>query len=504
MNAQQGQQVYLGVDLGAESGRVIAGSWDGSKMVLKPLHRFGNGGVRIAGSLRWDILRLWSEIQGGLALGAKEFSGQVRSVGIDTWALDFVLLSKSGELLGLPHHYRDARTRGLIKAAEAKVPREEIFSASGIQFMEINTLYQWMALHRDSPEIVEAADRFLMIPDFLNWSLCGSTAVEFTNATTTQFFHPEKKAWSVELLRRLGLSSDALGGVIQPGTRLGTLRESVMETTGLSRGIEVIAPATHDTGSAVAAVPTDRTGKPGWAYISSGTWSLVGIESAVPYLSARALELNLTNEGGVDGTWRVLKNVMGLWLVQQCRRVFEVHGGTSDYAVLANMADQSAPLRSIVDPDDARFLNPTDMPAAIRDYCRETHQRIPETEGAIIRCALESLALKYAVVLGQIEDVTGQAIEIIHIVGGGSRNRLLNQLTADACQRPVLAGPAEATVLGNLLVQVRATGELNTLSDIRDAVRRSAEVEAFEPRPDLRGMWGATRERMAGLLPRRF
>ncbi|HTI70566.1 MAG TPA: rhamnulokinase family protein [Candidatus Limnocylindria bacterium] len=498
------QQVYLGVDLGAESGRVMAGSWNGSRFELSQLHRFSNGSIRIANTLRWDILRLWSEIQNGLTAGGKEFGSEVRAVGVDTWALDFVLLSKSGEMLGLPHHYRDARTKGLIKVADNKVPRAEIFAASGIQFMEINTLYQWMAMHRTSPEVIAAADRFLMIPDFLNWCLCGSTSVEFTNATTTQFYHPTRKTWSTELLGRLGLSSAPLREVVLPGTVLDSLRESVQAITGLGANVQTIAPATHDTASAVAAVPTERTGKAGWAYISSGTWSLVGIESAEPYLSERALELNLTNEGGVDGTWRVLKNVMGLWLVQQCRRAFEAQGGTADYGVLVSLAEQANPLRAIIDPDDARFLNPTDMPAAIRGYCGETGQRVPIGEAAIIRCVLESLALKYAVVVGQIEEVTQQRIEVIHIVGGGSRNRLLNQLTADACQCPVVAGPAEATILGNLLVQARTLGELGSLADIRQAVRRSADVECFEPRPDTQGMWGAARERLAGLLPQRF
>jgi rhamnulokinase len=388
-----------------------------------------------------------------------------------------------------------------MKAAQDKVPRPEIFAATGIQFMEINTLYQWMALSKNSPEVIAAADRFLMIPDFLNWCLCGSKSVEFTNATTTQFFDPLKNRWSTGLLEKLGLPTRPLREIVQPGALLGGLRESVRQAAGLPGGVQAIAPATHDTGSAVVAVPTDLTGKSGWAYISSGTWSLVGIESAAPFLGEKALELNLTNEGGVDGTWRVLKNVMGLWLVQQCRRVFEARGRQSDYAALAALADQAPPLRAIVDPDDPRFLNPVDMPAELQGFCRETGQRTPESEGALIRCALESLALKYAVVIGQIEEVSGRPIEVIHIVGGGSRNHLLNQLTADACQRPVLAGPAEATVLGNLLIQAKASGEIGSLAEVREAVRASSEVLRFDPRRDKNGMWAAARERFAGIRP---
>ena len=492
-------QIYLGIDLGAESGRVMAGCWDGARLALEELHRFPNGPVSLAGTLRWDALRLGQEIQQGLAVAARRFGDRIVSVGVDTWGLDYVLLSQSGELLGLPFCYRDARTRGRLAATLRQVPRADIFAATGAQFLEINTLYQLQAHFATSPEVFAGASTFLMMPDWLNWCLCGSRVAEFTNATTTQFCDPMRRTWAVELLRRLGLPTHCLPELVSPGTRVGELRASVSELTGLGR-IPVIAPATHDTGSAVAAVPTAHSGRTDWAYISSGTWSLVGIESPSPLLSPRALELNVTNEGGVDGTWRVLKNVMGLWLVQRCRQAFAERGGTDDYARLTALAEAAPPLRSFVDPDDPRFLNPADMPAEIQAFCRETNQPVPKDEGALIRCVLESLALKYAAVLRQLEELGGEIIRVVHVVGGGSRNRLLNQLTADACQLPVLAGPVEATVMGNVLVQAKALGELGSLGQLREVVRNSEDVIRFEPRPDASAHWAEARSRFARLL----
>ncbi len=421
-------------------------------------------------------------------------------MGVDTWALDYVLLSKSGEMLGLPFNYRDPRTHGLVEEACRRVPRAEIFAESGLQFMPINSLYQLIAHRRRSPEVFDAAETLLMIPDWLNWCLCGAKGVEFTNATTTQLVHPTRRAWSEKLLTAFELPRRIFPEIIAPGARLGNLRSDVISRTGLS-GVEVIAPATHDTGSAVVGVPTANTGRANWAYISSGTWSLMGVEVPQAVLTPRALELNLTNEGGVDGTYRLLKNIMGLWLVQQCKRAFDARGRSFDYAELVRLAGEAAPLRSLVDPDDARFLAPDDMPRAIQSFCRETNQPVPETEGQLVRCALESLALKYRVVLGGIEEVTGTAVEVIHIVGGGSRNALLNQFTADACGVPVLAGPTEATVLGNLLMQVRARGELASLADIRGVVRGAGEVSEFVPEPS--SAWTEAGERFARMLARR-
>lgn len=475
----------------------MAGLWNGSQMRLEELHRFPNGGVPVGDSLRWDVVRLGGEIEQGLGIAARKYGENIVSMGADTWAVDFVLLSKSGEMLGLPRHYRESRNRRAMERMLKQVPREEIFAASGIQFMPINTLCQMVAMKEENPELLDAADSFLMIPDFLHWSLCGSKVSEFTNATTTQFFHPKTKRWSTDLLGKFGIPTHMLPEVVQPGTELGTLRESVMQRTGLGK-VKVVAPATHDTGSAVAAVPTAGTGCGNWAYISSGTWSLLGVELATPNLSRYAVELNLTNEGGVDGTYRVLKNIMGLWLVQQCRRAFERRGAVSDYAELVRLAEKAAPFRSLIDPDDLSFLNPADMSEAISAYCAATGQEKPRNEGEFVRCILESLALKYANVLNCLKDITGQWMEAIHIVGGGSRNALLNQFTANACMRKVVAGPAEATVLGNLLVQARAAGELSSLDDLRRVTWASSEVQEYQPQDAP--AWKEARHRFANLL----
>ena len=473
-------QTYLAVDLGAESGRVIAGAWDGKTMRMEEVHRFPNGPVHVNGTMRWDVLRLWAEIQNGIAAAKKKFGTSIVSVGVDTWGVDYVLLSQTGELIGMPFHYRDRRTQGMLARALDIVQRAEIFAATGAQFMEINSLYQLLAFHQTNPGLLAITDRFLMMPDFFNWCLCGAKVSEFTNATTTQCLHPIKRDWAHDLLKRLNLPTTIFPEIVAPGARLGVFD-----------GIEVIAPATHDTASAVAAVPTEHTGKSTWAYISSGTWSLLGIEVGEAVLSQRALELNFTNEGGVDGTYRLLKNIMGLWLVQECKRAFERNGKKYDYGELTRVAIDAAPFRSLINPDDRRFLNPPDMPPAIQQYCRETAQPVPETEGQIVRCVYESLALKYAWVLDWIEELTGTRIEVVHIVGGGSKNNLLNTFTANACGRPVIAGPAEATALGNLLIQARARDEINSLAALRAISRNSSELQTLTPDPGQRPAWSS-------------
>lgn len=470
-------RVYLGVDLGAESGRVVAGIFDGRHIRLEELHRFPNGPFELAGSWRWDVSRLWSEIKRGLSSAPMRFGDSIASVGVDSWGVDYVLLSKSGELIDQPFHYRDSRANGVMERAFLSVPKVDIFAETGLQFLSFNTLYQLLS----SPELLAHADRLLLMPDYFHWCLCGSTTVEFTNATTTQFFNPIRRTWAVEFLQRFGLPTHMLGPVVQPGTILGKLRAEVQIETGLD-AIAVVAPATHDTASAVVAVPTAHTGKANWAYISSGTWSLVGVELPGANLSPTTLARNLTNEGGVDGTYRLLKNVMGLWLVQRCRVAFQQHGLNCDYDTLMADAEAAGSLRSLIDPDDPRFLNPRDMPAEIAEYCRETGQTIPDSPGRFVRCCLDSLAWKYRIVVERLEEVTGERIEVIHVVGGGARNRLLNQLTADATGRIVLSGPVEATALGNVLIQARAAGDLGSLSDLWAVVRGSFPVDRFDPR----------------------
>ena len=506
--------VFLAVDLGAESGRVIAGrltpgseneAENGPTVTLEEVHRFPNGPVSIPSpdgtpSLRWDLPALWANVAEGLREAGTRFSNEVVSVGVDTWGVDHVLLSETGEALGWPWNYRDARTAGGFDEAFADVPRDEIFAGTGVQFLPFNSLYQLRATRRDHPELLSAARRVVLIPDWFHRCLCGSEAVEFTNATTTQLVDPTTRDWNRELIGRLDLPDRLFGPIVPPGTELGPLFPAVARAAGLPETVKVVAPATHDTASAVAAVPTDRTGNADWAYISSGTWSLVGVETPAPILGDAALAANVTNEGGVDGTNRLLKNVMGLWLVQGVRRAFSRGGSELDYDELTARAEQAEGLVSLIDPDDPRFLAPADMAAEIRGFCKETGQPEPEDIAATVRCCLDSLALRYAAVLGTLGELTGVAPEVVHVVGGGSRNALLNQLTADASGLPVIAGPVEATALGNVLMQARAAFEIDSLAELRAVVRRSEETTRFEPAG--RGDWSEAKERLRTLSAR--
>lgn len=475
------EKTYLAVDLGAESGRVMAGHFDGSKISLEQFHRFDNGPVSLGGTLRWNLISLWTEIQNGLREASSKLNGSAVSVGVDTWGVDFVLMNKNDELLGQPWNYRDSRTDSMIQKACSRVPRAEIFAETGMQFIQINSLYQLLAMCERDPELVEQAERFLMIPDFFHWCLSGSRVVEFTNATTSQLLNAKTRDWAFDLIRKLEIPTKMFPEVVSPGADLGTLRGDVADFTGLGR-LKVVAPATHDTGAAVAAIPTTRTGQANWAYISSGTWSLMGVEVQEAILTEQALRRNVTNEGGVDGTFRLLKNIMGLWLVQGCKKAFAARGKDIDYAELTRLATEATAFRSLVDPDRPEFLGPPDMTTAIAEECRRTNQPVPETEGQFVRCALESLAMKYRMVLGWMEELTGVPVEVIHIVGGGTQNQLLNQFTADACGIPVFAGPIEATALGNVLIQARAAGDLSSLSEIREVVRRSETIGEYTPR----------------------
>jgi rhamnulokinase len=353
-----------------------------------------------------------------------------------------------------------------------------------------------LAVKQNTPELLEQTGTLLFMPDFIHWALCGSNVAEFTIASTSQCLNPVNRTWASGLLKKFGLPTRIFPKLVAPGAKLGRLRKGVAERSGLA-GVNVVAPPAHDTASAVAGVPTANSGKANWAYLSSGTWSLMGVELDKASLSPRTLELNLTNEGGLDGTYRLLKNIMGLWLVQQCKRSFDSRGKALDYAQLARLAAKAPPLRSLVNVDDSRFLNPPDMPKAIQDFCRKTGQPIPRTEGELVRCAYESLALKYRQVLGSLEELSGNRLEVIHIVGGGSQSDILNQFTAHACQRPVVAGPVEAAAMGNLLVQARSSGELKSLAEIRAVVRSSSGVKRYEPGPV--GPWELAASRLAAL-----
>ena len=491
------ENCYLAVDLGAESGRVVAGLFDGTRIRLEEIHRFANGPVHVAESLRWDVLRLWSEIQSGLGKAAQSFAIDAVSVGVDTWGVDYVLLGRADEMLGHPFHYRDPRTAGVMQRCFSRVPRKEIFAATGLQFMPINTLYQLIAMRETNPQLMAQVQRFLMMPDLVHWLLCGSQVVEFTNATTSQCLDATSGDWAWDMLRRFELPTEIFPEVVPPGTKLGKLRVSVAERCRIPR-LDVVAPATHDTGSAVAAIPTEKTGTANWAYVSSGTWSLMGLELPQPVLSPRALDLNVTNEGGIDGTYRLLKNIMGLWLVQECRRSFERAGRSLNYGELTQLAAAARPFCSLVDPDAPAFLAPADMPAEMVKWCQARGRPAPSSEGEFVRTALESLALKYRMVLGWLEELSGSRVDVIHVVGGGSQNELLNQFTANACGRPVVAGPVEATALGNVLVQARTSGALTTLAEMRSVVRASSSLKHYEPRDQA--AWAAAYAQFCELL----
>jgi rhamnulokinase len=379
----------------------------------------------------------------------------------------------------------------------SRVPRKEIFAATGLQFMPINTLYQLIAMQQTNPQLMAQAQRFLMMPDLFHWLLCGSQVVEFTNATTSQCLDATGGDWAWDMLRKFEIPTSIFPEVVPPGTKLGKLRTSVAERCRIPR-LEVIAPATHDTGSAVAAIPTEKTGTANWAYVSSGTWSLMGLELSNPVLSMRALELNVTNEGGIDGTYRLLKNIMGLWLVQECRRAFDRSGNSLNYAELTRLASEARPFCALVDPDAAEFLAPADMPAEIVKWCQARGRPAPSTEGEFVRTALESLALKYRMVLGWLEELSGSKVDVIHIVGGGSQNELLNQFTANACGRPVVAGPVEATAFGNVLVQARSSGALSTLAEMRSVIRASSALKHYEPQDQ--SAWAAAYFKFCELL----
>jgi rhamnulokinase len=483
----------LAFDLGAESGRGVLGFFDGERLKLEVVHRFANGPVRTLDAFYWDVLRLYMEMVATLRRCAVDHGG-IDSLGVDTWGVDFALLGRGGTLLGNPRHYRDPHTEGIMEAAFARVSRQEIFRHTGLQFMRFNTLFQLLALQRDRSPLLEMAESLLMMPDLFHFFFTGVEGNELTDTSTTQMYDPTARDWAHGLLQAFGLPAQILGKVIQPGTVLGPLRPSVAADTGLN-AVPVISPATHDTGSAVAAVPAS-TSK--WAYISSGTWSLMGVELDGPLINDQALRYNFTNEGGVRGTIRFLKNIMGLWLVQECRRAWQRGGRDYSYEELARLAEAAPAFVSLVDPDNSAFILPPSMPAALAEFCGGTGQPAPVEPGAMVRCALESLALRYRWVLDRLEELLGYRLEVIHVVGGGSQNALLCQFTADACNRQVLAGPVEATAIGNVLVQAIGLGLLGSLADARDVVRRSFEVRAYDPRDPER--WQGPYDRFVGYL----
>jgi rhamnulokinase len=466
------QKPYLAFDFGAQSGRAVLAHLQSGILTTEEVHRFANEPVEYGGSLHWDMPRLWFEVRNALSrLGEVRLAG----IGVDAWGVDYALLGERGELLQNPYQYRDRRTEGVMEEVLTRVDKQEIYGATGIQFMPINTLYQLFAARRQTPKLLEAAKYLLTIPDLFNYWLTGNAVCEFTNATTTQMVDPLKRAWAAGLMQRLELPAHLPAPIVEPGSIVGTLLPDIAGHSSLA-GTTVIAPACHDTGSAVAAI----SARDGTAFLSSGTWSLLGTELDSPVITPDALRLNFTNEGGVNGTTRLLKNVMGLWMMQGCRQSWTAQGHRYDYRELIELATREPSFRHLIDPDDDTFLRPPDMLTAIDNFCTRTHQPVPQDPGAYVRAVLESLALKYRIVLRNLEHVSGRRIEQIRIIGGGSKNRLLNQLTANATGRKVLAGPAEATALGNVAIQILATGGASSLQEVRAIVDRSFPTEIFE------------------------
>jgi rhamnulokinase len=470
---------FLAFDLGAESGRALLGTLEAQKLTLTEIHRFANPMGRMNGHLHWNLLQQWEELKTGLrkasAAGAK-----IDGIGVDTWGVDFGLIGQSGVVLGNPYMYRDSRTDGMMDKAFAAVGRADMYDTTGIQFMQLNSVFQLLSMVHCSHPLLDVAQTLLFMPDLFNYLFSGVRKTEFSIATTSQMYDPRRRDWAHGMLKKLYLPGRLLTEVVPSGTVLGPIRDDVAAECGAAGGIRIIATAGHDTASAVAAVPT--SGGADWCYISSGTWSLMGVELPEPLINDKSLKYNYTNEGGVGGTIRFLKNIMGLWLVQECRRQFVRDGKDYGYAELTKMAAESEPLAALIDPDHAPFASPGDMPRKIEAFCRQTGQTPPASIGATVRTCLDSLALTYRKTLEGLEDILGRRINTIHIVGGGTQNELLTQMTADGCGRTVIAGPVEATAIGNILVQAMATGDVKSLTDARQIVRNSFHVKRYEPR----------------------
>ena len=452
----------LAIDLGASSGRVMDAAYDGRTLQLREIHRFPNIPVQTPRRLYWDVLRLWREITLGIAK-----ADQAASIGLDSWGVDYALLDGAGELLANPVHYRDPRTDDIMEWTFERMPRRDIFERTGIQFMPFNGLFQLASLVREGSRLLEQAETLLTIADLFNYWLTGSKTCEFTEATTLQLYNPHQQDWDREITQAIGIPSDILAPIVPPGT-----------TIGRYQGIDVIAPACHDTGSAVVAVPTTTEH---YAYLSSGTWSLLGLERKKALITDAAYDANVTNEGGYDSTYRLLKNIMGLWIADQCRASWKTAGRDYSFEQLRAMVAAADPFKAFIEPDDPSFLAPGDMPARALDYCRQTGQPPPENDAELMAVVYASLAYKYRYVLEQLIAVSGQRVDRLHIIGGGSKNVLLNQMTANATGRPVIAGPAEATAIGNAIAQLIAIGELGDVAQARAMLSESMDTRRYLP-----------------------
>jgi rhamnulokinase len=471
---------YIACDLGAESGRVMLGNLDEGRLTLEEIHRFQNGPIEVSSSLRWDVRRIFEELKIGLGKVARR-GVPISSVSCDSWGVDYVLLNQNGHVLREPFHYRDKRTDGALERAFATVPAEEIFRETGIQSMSINTLYQLLVDLEQRPSVFRSASRFLNIGDYFNFLFSGVAKAEESLASTSQVYNPRHRQWSSKLIEEFGLPSHIFPPLVPSGTILGRLLDSVAAETGLNDA-QVVASCSHDTEAAVGAVPAEGDE---WAYLSSGTWSLLGVENPEPIINEGARECNFSNELSHGGTICFLKNIPGLWIVQECRRAWARAGKEYSYEQLTRMAEAATPMLSFIDPMDASFVGPDDMPSNVASYCRKSNQRVPLTFGEIIRCVLESLALCYRRTFDQLERLTGRRLSTLHIVGGGSKNQLLNQLTANSTGRTVLAGPVECSAIGNVLVQAIALGHVPSLGAAREIVRHSFSLVHYEPADEM-------------------
>ncbi len=492
-------KAYLAIDLGAESGRAMVGVLDGHRLDLHEAHRFLHLPRRLPSGLHWNLMGLWGEILEGTRKAVawcREKGVPLVSLGVDTWGVDWGMVNPGGELTFLPHAYRDERNQAAYDKTLAALGKESLYETTGIQFMAINTLFQVVAQHDAAPASVESASDLLFMPDLFHFFFTGKRVVESSIASTSQMVDARTGKWAKTMLEAIGLPTHMLGEISRPGTVIGPLLEYVAKEVGADPGLKVIAPAAHDTASAVAATPTAGNS---WCYISSGTWSLMGAELDAPCLTPAAREIPFTNEGGVDGTIRFLKNLAGLWLVQECRRQWQREGHDHGYGELTDLARQSEAFRTLLDTDHPPFASPGDMPAKIADFARKTGQPIPETPGQFVRACLESLALTYRRTLERLESVLDRRFEVVHILGGGGRNELLSQMAADAMDRKVIVGPYEATAVGNVLVQAMGAGDVADLGEIRRIVAAAFSPQTYTPSRDT-AKWAQAYGRYLSLL----
>ncbi len=486
----------LAIDLGASSGRGIVGTFDGKRITLEENHRFPNEPVMVAGQFTWDILRIFHEIKTAIRNCANSDDRDIASIGIDTWGVDFGFLDKKGHLIGNPVHYRDVRTAGVPALSTATVSADEVYGITGIQVLELNSLYQLLAVQKNNPELFDIASDMLFVPDLLNYFLTGYKQTEYTIASTSQLLDAKARDWSKTLIEKFGLPEKLFSKVVKPGTPCGTLHPTLSEEFG---GInpKVISVAAHDTGSAVLAVPA-KSDK--FIWLSSGTWSIMGTETKDPVISEKSKEYNFTNEGGYGDTIRFSKNITGLWVEQESKRQWEREGEKVSFAELATMAAASAPLRCFIDTDDARFGVPGNIPKRIVEYCKETGQYVPQNKGEIVRCILESLAMRYRYTCECIDEMCGERIPAINIVGGGTKEDQLSQFAATACGRPVYAGPVEATALGNIVAQLISLGEIKDMWEARQIIADSFEIKTYQPEADKMAAWDEAYARFLKLI----